>query len=126
MGLCVRPISGNSADRGNEHAGIHHKARRMATVSCGWSLSVFGRNAYEESGVTMTEEQLNDKFDRYGALWLLCTLWNNGPGWRSDRILSRLSRKGYSPSDELQAGHFETDKQRYYFRRWLRPTQARG
>lgn len=53
-----------------------------------------------------------DRFDLYGALWLLCSRYHSGQSSRGYRILSRLSFAGYRPGIGLQAGRFESDEQR--------------
>ena len=68
--------------------------------------------------MTLTNEQAFDRFDRYGALYMLCTRWHNGRWSRGYRILSRLIGRGYHPGNGLQAGRFETDQQREYYRRY--------
>jgi hypothetical protein len=53
-----------------------------------------------------------DRFDLYGALWLLCSRYHSGQWSRGYRLLSRLSRAGYKPGIGLQRGQFESDEQR--------------
>ena len=67
---------------------------------------------------TLTDEQLNDRFDRYGALYLLCCRWYSGGASRGYRLLSWLTRKGYSPGHGLLNNRFESEQQRDYYRRW--------
>jgi hypothetical protein len=59
------------------------------------------------------------RFDLYGALWVLCGEWHSGQWSRGYRILSRLTRAGYSPSPFLGSGRgaarFESDAQRYLY-----------
>ena len=64
-------------------------------------------------------EQLSDKFDRYGALWLLCSRWHSGQWSRGYRILSRLVGKDYKPGISLQQGRFESETQRWYYRHYF-------
>lgn len=59
------------------------------------------------------------RFDLYGALWAFCARWHSGQSSRGYRILSRLSRAGYSPGLGLQQGRFETDEQRDIYRALL-------
>lgn len=61
-----------------------------------------------------------DKFDLYGALYLLCTRYHSGQGSRGYRILSRLSKLGYHPGLSLQDNHFESPEQKDIYRRLLR------
>ena len=67
----------------------------------------------------MNEEQLSDRFDLYGALWAFCARWHGGQSSRGYRILSRLSRAGYSPGLGLQQGRFESEQQRDIYRALL-------
>ena len=53
-----------------------------------------------------------DRFDLYGALWLFCSHYHSGQASRGYRILSRLSRAGYSPGLSLQRSRFESPEQR--------------
>ncbi len=62
---------------------------------------------------------LDDRFDLYGALWAFCSRWHGGQSSRGYRILSRLSRAGYSPGLGLQQGRFESDEQRDIYRALL-------
>lgn len=66
------------------------------------------------------EATLAGRFDLYGALWAFCARWHGGQGSRGYRILSRLSRVGYSPGIGLQQGRFETDAQRDIYRDLVR------
>ena len=65
----------------------------------------------------MNVEQTIDKFDRYDALWLLCSRWNSGQWSRGYRLLSRLANKDYTPGLSIQQGRFESEQQRQYYRR---------
>ncbi len=60
------------------------------------------------------------RFDLYGALWALCVRWHSGQSSRGYRILSRLSRAGYSPGLSLQEGRFESEEQSYIYRDLLK------
>ena len=59
---------------------------------------------------------MTDRFDLYGALWLLCSRWHSGQGSRGYRILSRLSTHGYQPGTSVQCGRFESAEQRQFYR----------
>jgi hypothetical protein len=59
------------------------------------------------------------RFELYGALWAFCSRWHGGQGSRGYRILSRLSRAGYSPGMGLQAGRFESEEQASIYRALL-------
>jgi len=62
-----------------------------------------------------------DRFDLYGALWLLCTRWHSGQWSRGYRILSRLTALGYRPVLTVREGRgFESQGQRSMYRRLLR------
>ena len=61
-----------------------------------------------------------DRFDLYGALWLLCSRWHSGQWSRGYRILSKLSLLGYRPGLSIQNNRFESDEQRAMYRRLLR------
>ena len=61
-----------------------------------------------------------DRFDLYGALYLLCSRWHSGQWSRGYRILSRLSLAGYRPGLSIQAGRFEGPDQRAVYRGLLR------
>lgn len=63
---------------------------------------------------------MDNRFDQYGALWLLCTHWHTGQWSRGYRILSKLVRIGYRPGRGLQEGTFETDQQRDYYHKYYR------
>jgi hypothetical protein len=66
------------------------------------------------------DDTLAARFDLYGALWAFCARWHGGQASRGYRILSRLSRAGYSPGIGLQAGRFESDAQRDIYRDLVR------
>jgi hypothetical protein len=57
-----------------------------------------------------------DRFDLYGALYLLCTRWHSGQWSRGYRILSRLSVAGYRPGLSIQSNRFESENQRAIYR----------
>jgi hypothetical protein len=58
-----------------------------------------------------------DRFDLYGALWKACSEYHSGMSSRGYRILSRLSKAGYSPGLGLQRGILESEEQaEIYFR----------
>jgi len=62
-----------------------------------------------------------DRFDLYGALYLLCVRWHSGQTSRGYRILCRLSRAGYRPGITIRNGRgFESDEQRRIYRALLR------
>jgi hypothetical protein len=61
-----------------------------------------------------------DRFDLYGALYLLCSRWHSGQSSRGYRILSRLSIAGYRPGLSIQSNRFETAEQRAIYRALLR------
>jgi len=65
------------------------------------------------------EDTLLARFELYGALWAFCSRWHGGQSSRGYRILSRLTRAGYSPGIGLQAGRFESDEQRDIYRALL-------
>ena len=58
------------------------------------------------------EETMRDRFDLYGALWLLCSRYHSGQWSRGYRILSRLVIAGYQPGLSLQSNRFESPEQR--------------
>ena len=62
--------------------------------------------------------ELEYRFDLYGALYLLCSMWHSGQSSRGYRILSRLCIAGYrhSPFED----RFESDQQRWIYRSLLR------
>ncbi len=68
----------------------------------------------------------DDRFDLYGALWAFCSRWHGGQSSRGYRILSRLSKAGYSPGLGLQQGRFESDEQRDIYRRLLAHRHENG
>jgi len=57
------------------------------------------------------EETLVNRFDLYGALYVLCSLYHSGQSSRGYRILSRLDRGGYRPSPMLSENCFESEGQ---------------
>jgi hypothetical protein len=61
-----------------------------------------------------------DKFDLYGALYLVCSRWHSGQSSRGYRILSRLQRLGYRPGLTIQRGRFESYEQMTAYGRLLR------
>ena len=61
-----------------------------------------------------------DKFDRYGALYLLCVRWHSGQWSRGYRLLSRLVKKGYKPGQSIQSNKFESEQQRQYYQQWYK------
>ena len=63
---------------------------------------------------------MNDRFDLYGALYMLCSRWHSGQWSRGYRILSRLSIAGYRPGLSVQSGEFETEEQRKLYRHLYR------
>ena len=52
------------------------------------------------------------RFDLFGALYILCCRYHTGQASRGYRILSRLSRAGYSPGLTVQRHEFESEEQR--------------
>jgi hypothetical protein len=66
------------------------------------------------------EETLLNRFDLYGALWAFCARWHSGASSRGYRMLSRLSRVGYSPGIGLQQGRFESEEQASIYRELLK------
>lgn len=64
---------------------------------------------------------MRDRFDLYGALYLLCSRWHSGQWSRGYRILSRLSLAGYRPGLTIRNGRgFESEEQRAIYRRLLK------
>jgi hypothetical protein len=63
---------------------------------------------------------MNDRFDLYGALYMLCVRFHTGQNSRGYRILSRLSRAGYRPGITIQNAGFESSEQRRIYRQLLR------
>jgi hypothetical protein len=61
-----------------------------------------------------------DRFELYGALYLLCSRWHSGQWSRGYRILSRLDRAGYRPGLSIQSNRFESADQRATYRALLR------
>ena len=59
---------------------------------------------------------MRDRFDLYGALWLLCSEYHGGQSSRGYRILSRLDSAGYKPGEGLQRGRFESANQEAIYR----------
>ncbi len=70
------------------------------------------RTSSPESPADWDEDTLLHRFELYGALWLFCSQYHSGQSSRGYRILSRLSRAGYSPGLSLQQNEFESDEQR--------------
>jgi len=62
------------------------------------------------------EETLINRFDLYGALYVLCSLYHGGQSSRGYRILSRLTRAGYQPSPMLSEDCFESEEQERIYR----------
>jgi hypothetical protein len=64
---------------------------------------------------------MRDRFDLYGALYLLCSRWHSGQWGRGYRILSRLHRAGYRPGlGTIQGNHFESPEQRTIYKQLLK------
>lgn len=63
---------------------------------------------------------MSDRFDLYGALYLLCSRWHSGQSSRGYRILSRLDLAGYRPSLSIQSNRFESPEQRALYHHLLR------
>lgn len=61
-----------------------------------------------------------NRFDLYGALWLICSRWHSGQWSRGYRILSRLSQAGYRPGLTIQGGSFESEEQRWIYKQILK------
>ena len=61
-----------------------------------------------------------NRFDLYGALWLLCSRYHSGRESRGYRILSRLALAGYSPSLSLRSNRFESTTQHDMYRQLWR------
>lgn len=60
---------------------------------------------------------MNDRFDLYGALYLLCSRHHSGQWSRGYRILSRLSLAGYRPGLSVSSGkRFESPEQRAMYK----------
>lgn len=68
--------------------------------------------------MSLTYDQLTDKFDRYGALYILCSRYHSGQGSRGYRLLSRLAKKGYKPGLGVQVYRFESANMELYYYRW--------
>ena len=66
----------------------------------------------------MDADQLCDRIDRYGALYMLCTRWHSGQCSKGYRILSRLIIAGYEPGLSVQNGKFESEQQRQYYKQY--------
>jgi hypothetical protein len=60
-----------------------------------------------------------DRFDLYGALYLLCARYHSGQWSRGYRILSRLHIAGYVPGASIQRNRFESDAQRDIYRHFV-------
>lgn len=69
----------------------------------------------------MSDDQTCNRFDKYGALYLLCTRWHSGQWSRGYRLLSRLHVKGYRPGLTIREGlGFESESQRAWYRHYGR------
>ena len=66
----------------------------------------------------MTEEQINDRFNRYEALYVLCSRWHGGQNSRGYRLLSWLKRKGFKPGLSVNEGCL-CDEALDYYEKWL-------
>jgi len=66
----------------------------------------------------MNENQLNYRFDLYGAIYLLCVRWHSGQFSRGYRLLGKLDDVDYQPGLSVREGHnFENEQQRDIYRR---------
>jgi hypothetical protein len=64
---------------------------------------------------------MSDRFDLYGAIYLLCVRWHSGQWSRGDRLLGRLHTAGYRPGLKIRNGRsFESDEQRRIYKQLLR------
>lgn len=63
---------------------------------------------------------MHNKFDLYGALYLVCNRYHSGQSSRGYRILSRLNRAGYRPGMSIQSNRFESTEQRDIYKALLR------
>jgi hypothetical protein len=62
-----------------------------------------------------------DRFDLYGALYMLCVRWHSGQWSRGYRLLGRLYNAGYRPGLTVRNGHgFESDEQRNIYKQLLK------
>jgi len=62
-----------------------------------------------------------DKFDVYGALYMLCARHHSGQWSLGYRILSRLDAMGYRPGLTVSNGHeFETPEMREAYKHFYR------
>lgn len=59
---------------------------------------------------------MRDRFDLYGAPWMLCNRYHSGQWSRGYRILSRLIQAGYRPGLSVQNGRFESECQKDLYR----------
>ncbi len=66
------------------------------------------------------DDTLYNRLELYGALWAFCNRWHGGQSSRGYRILSRLSKAGYSPGMGLQDGCFESEQQAWIYRDLLK------
>ena len=74
----------------------------------------------------LSDDALCDRFDRYGALYMLATRWHGGQWSPLYRIQSRLIGAGYSPGLTVSEGRgFESENQRWYYQRYLRCVKDR-
>ena len=55
---------------------------------------------------------LGNRFELFGALYILCSRWHSGQWSRGYRILSRLSIAGYSPGLSVSNHRFESEEMR--------------
>ena len=64
---------------------------------------------------------MTDRFDLYGALYMLCVRWHSGQWSRGYRLLGRLNSAGYRPGLTVRDGHsFESEEQRSIYRQLLK------
>ena len=66
----------------------------------------------------LTDDALSDRFDRYGALYIVCADSHGGQWSRGYRLLSRLIQRGYSPGLSVQHGEPESEAMTDYIDRY--------
>lgn len=67
---------------------------------------------------SMDEDAASDRFDRFGALYIVCSRSHGGQWSRGYRLFSRLTLRGYSPGLSVRNGESESESMSEYIERF--------
>ena len=64
----------------------------------------------------MTCEQLETRFNKLAAIWLLCRNYHSGQWSRGYKLLCKIEKAGFNPGLGLREyGRLENEEQKYYY-----------